>query len=76
MAPSAIGGILAGINEAFRECLIEMLKASEIQVIAGLLAGEQGMQSMVKVIAPLGVQPAPGIGIGALRQGLHPGSDP
>ena len=36
MAPLPIGGVLAGINEAFRECLCKVLDPSKILVVAGL----------------------------------------
>ena len=34
-----------------------MLNLSEILIIAAIFAGEEGMERVVKVVAPLGVQP-------------------
>src|SRR5262245_29452604 len=57
MAPAAIYGIPAGVNEAFRERLCHILKVAEVCVVAFAFSGQQGMKRMMKVVIPLGVKP-------------------
>ena len=42
-----------------RQALASCSNASEIRIIAGLLPGQQGMQSMVKIIIPVSIQTIP-----------------
>jgi hypothetical protein len=56
--------ILALIDVTFAQRLGQVLETAEIGVIPGRLAGEEAMHGVVKVIAPMGVQPQ-----AALRDG-------
>src|SRR3990170_7535942 len=48
--------ILPGIDEALPVCLFQMRYLSEVPVIAPLLASQERVQGMMKVVIPLGIQ--------------------
>jgi hypothetical protein len=57
VAPLAVAGILAGVDEPLAEGLGQLGKLPEIDVVAVPPAGQKRAQSMVEVVVPLGVEP-------------------
>ena len=57
METLAVPGIIPGINEGLAVGLRQLLQSAEILIVAVPLPGQDGMQSVVKIVAPLRVQP-------------------
>ena len=55
--PLSMHGILALIDVTVAQRLRQVAEAVEIGVISGCLASEEAMHGVMKVIAPVGVQP-------------------
>src|SRR5580700_4593218 len=57
MPPSTIFRVAAIVNPCLPERLGEIGKRSEIRIVAGALAGQNCMQSVMEIIAPLRLDP-------------------
>ena len=51
-----VGGVLAGVDIAPLEGPAEVGEVAEVLVVAGALAGQDGVESVVEVVAPGGVE--------------------
>ena len=49
-------GILSFINKTPAPGPCQVMQSPEVPIIAGLFTGQQGVQRMVEIIVPLGVQ--------------------
>ncbi len=56
MAPLAVLGILSVVDEPLPQSLEQLFESAEITVVALTFTGEDGVQGMMQVVAPLGVQ--------------------
>ena len=56
VSPPAISRVFAGIHKPLAKCLGQLLEVTEILVVPAPIVGEQDVQSMVKIVIPLGIE--------------------
>ncbi len=62
MASSPVGRILSGIDKPLPEGLSELVEIAKILIVSAPLSGQEGVEAMVKIVVPLGVQSIPSFG--------------